>query len=102
MTPKELREQYESIVNVATALMNECKRLESRLSEVEKESERWHSEMLDVSRQLSESQKDCSEEQKAHETIGTILAEFDVDGTSVGCARKAKEEISRQIGRAHV
>jgi hypothetical protein len=37
MTPKELREQYESIVNVATALMNECKRLESRLSEMERE-----------------------------------------------------------------
>ena len=46
-------------------------------------------------RQLSESQKECNEEQKAHETIGTILAEFDVDGTSVGCARKAKDEVSR-------
>jgi chromosome segregation ATPase len=93
-----------------------CEKYRSQLAEKEKECERlikkadrfyvdWCSMRDTISplttaidsltRQLSESQKDCNEEQKAHETIGTILAEFDVDGTSVGCARKAKDEISR-------
>ena len=93
-----------------------CEKYRSQLAEKEKECERlikkadrfyvdWCSMRDTISplttaidsltRQLSESQKDCSEEQKAHETIGTILAEFDVDGTSVGCARKAKDEVSR-------
>ena len=39
--------------------------LETSLRQREKEAERWHSEMLDVSRQLSESQKSLAEADEA-------------------------------------
>jgi chromosome segregation ATPase len=121
MTPKELREQYESIVNVATTLMNECKRLESRLSEVEKESERWHSEMLDVSRQLSESQKECERElaeafrlhkeqcerlqcecdARNAETISRLTAEVERLTSQVKIVEGLKSELAQQAEYHH-
>ena len=69
--PRELREQYEKEMLFSPDWIGGEPKdhykhwLESRLSEMERESERWHSEMLDMSRQLSESQKESQEWQDA-------------------------------------
>ena len=49
-------------VGLSQGEYDRLRQCESRLSEMERESERWHSEMLDMSRQLSESQKECERE----------------------------------------
>ena len=71
-----LREQYESIVNVATVLMNECKRLESRLEASEtmlvEQAEDFKKAKADIFRQLSESQKEV--ERLTKENVLHVIA----------------------------
>ena len=79
MTAEELRHQYAN---------ESFEFYKTHLTEVFPEYKDW------LESRLIESQKECDEEQKAHEKIGTILAEYDVDGTTVSCAREAAKAIS--------